>query len=269
MIHFQRLYAPEILSNQGYSFTADYYNLGIITYELVSRELAFAKQIEKKDLNNGIYSGNIEIPSNLSPNLQNFLKKLLEPNPRNRLGKNGIHEIINHPWLQDAITSPPFKFPVFNINKFVRRVDPDIDKGQDVDFIPISWYDERYPCPLKRKISSFSLYSQEEFSGSDDENKLDEHTNNKRGIVASHTMNEEIFTEPELFRSKLKTSPLKIIKAPEKSQPCLQKENDTCDLSETDEMGADEQCSCPMKLVNHELNVAAKLLSRHEGSFLS
>lgn len=50
-----------------------------------------------------------------SPKLQNLLTRLLEKNPKDRLGTNGVDEIKNHPWFDkvnwNALLTKSIKAP--------------------------------------------------------------------------------------------------------------------------------------------------------------
>ena len=96
--------SPEVLFNCKHDFRCDYYALGIVGYELMihqrpyefinrkdAREKILKKEaeIEKKDLRNG-----------WSLNFMDFINKLIKRNPEERLGKNGIEEIKNHPFIK-------------------------------------------------------------------------------------------------------------------------------------------------------------------------
>lgn len=54
------------------------------------------------DLYTKILTRDVYLPGHLSPKCKDFLSGLLEKDPRDRLGaKNGMSEIVNHPWIRD------------------------------------------------------------------------------------------------------------------------------------------------------------------------
>lgn len=91
--------APEVVMGEKYSFTADYYGLGVLTYELLIGNPPFSGEQSKKELVNKIVNVHPTIPNNISPNLEDFLRGLLTKDPSKRLGAKGYKEILEHPWL--------------------------------------------------------------------------------------------------------------------------------------------------------------------------
>ena len=96
--------APEVLFHLNHDYRCDYYALGIVGYELMTkkrpydfnnrneaREIILTKEakITKKTLKSG-----------WSKYFMDFINKLIKRKPEERLGKNGIEEIKNHPWLK-------------------------------------------------------------------------------------------------------------------------------------------------------------------------
>ena len=96
--------APEVLCNQNHNFSIDYYAVGIITYELAYgcrpyigktkhdvKQLILTKQahIDFEDL-----------PDEYDKDAADFINKLIQRKPKNRLGKDSIKEVINHPWFK-------------------------------------------------------------------------------------------------------------------------------------------------------------------------
>ena len=97
--------APEVLCNVNHNYSIDYYAVGIITYELMYghrpylgknkhevKQLILTKQakIEVEDL-----------PEDFSHEIADFINRLIQRKPVNRLGKNDINEVVNHPWFDD------------------------------------------------------------------------------------------------------------------------------------------------------------------------
>ena len=97
--------APEVLCNVNHNYSIDYYAVGIITFELMYghrpylgknkhevKQLILTRQakIEKDDL-----------PEDFSIDIADFINKLIQRKPVNRLGKKDINEVLNHPWFND------------------------------------------------------------------------------------------------------------------------------------------------------------------------
>ncbi|KAH0786209.1 AGC family protein kinase [Histomonas meleagridis] len=104
--------APEIVKNQRYSFSSDWWSLGIVTYELLVGVPPFHDDNETKVFTN-ILSGKYIYPNyvQISDAAKDFVKKLLILNPENRLGTKDTNDIFKHPFLADTNENnliPPF-----------------------------------------------------------------------------------------------------------------------------------------------------------------
>ena len=98
--------APEILCGNEYNFSVDYFALGIVTYELITGERPYTGsnklEIKEKMISKQIQLKKINLPIGWSLESLDFVNKLIQRKPLNRLGgKNGIIELKNHPWLKD------------------------------------------------------------------------------------------------------------------------------------------------------------------------
>ncbi|KAJ3434809.1 serine/threonine-protein kinase pkga-related [Anaeramoeba flamelloides] len=91
--------APEILLGQGHSFEVDWWALGIITYEFVAGYPPFGGE-EIEEIFQNILDLEIEYDEYFSPELKDFISKLLVTDPNKRLGTRGSSEIKNHPWFK-------------------------------------------------------------------------------------------------------------------------------------------------------------------------
>ena len=97
--------APEVLLRQGYSYSSDYFALGVIGYELMQGNRPFysGNQNQYKDLIL-IYQPRIktnQLKKGWSENSRDFINKLLQRRPVKRLGYSGIKELKNHSWMKD------------------------------------------------------------------------------------------------------------------------------------------------------------------------
>ncbi|CAD8169174.1 unnamed protein product [Paramecium octaurelia] len=93
--------APEVMCRMDHSFPVDYYAVGVIAFELLLgkrpyngrnrqeiREQILAKQVQMRD-------------EKCSAKVQDFINRLLIRKPQQRLGAQGIHELFDHPWLNN------------------------------------------------------------------------------------------------------------------------------------------------------------------------
>jgi len=97
--------APEVLLQQGYNYSSDYFALGVIGYEFMqgTRPFYTGNKKEVKDLIL-VYQPKIktnQMKKGWSENSRDFINKLLQRRPIKRLGYTGIRELKNHAWLKD------------------------------------------------------------------------------------------------------------------------------------------------------------------------
>ena len=95
--------APEVLSDQGYDYTVDWWSLGCVFYELLIGRAPY-KILLGDSLNEDIYSKPYIIPDYVSDEAQDLINKLLVVNPKKRLGygENGSNKIKHHPYFKDV-----------------------------------------------------------------------------------------------------------------------------------------------------------------------
>jgi serine/threonine protein kinase len=116
--------APEVVMALQHSQTVDFWSLGVIIYEFLYGIPPFHAETEVQTFANILagdidFSRGIEIDVEVSKEGMDLIRQLLQRD--NRLGSQGIEEIMNHPWFGgidwehiEAIESP-FK-PSVNMN---------------------------------------------------------------------------------------------------------------------------------------------------------
>lgn len=98
--------APEVMCRQNHGVSVDYFALGVITYEFMyGKRPYFGKS--RKEIRDAIFSKQIQIrksdlPEGWSMEAADFVNKLLQRKPANRLGQNGPTEVKNHSWLKNV-----------------------------------------------------------------------------------------------------------------------------------------------------------------------
>ncbi|XP_057321919.1 cGMP-dependent protein kinase, isozyme 1-like isoform X2 [Microplitis mediator] len=96
--------APELILKEGHDRAVDFWALGIVIYELLTRKLPFEDN-DKLRLYNKIIKGGINdvrFPEYMKPNAVDIIRKLLADKSVERLGylRNGIMDIRNHKWFK-------------------------------------------------------------------------------------------------------------------------------------------------------------------------
>ena len=96
--------APEVLCNENHTFSIDYYAIGIITYELAYGHRPYIgktkHEVKQLILTRQAHIDYDDLPDGYENEAADFINKLIQRKPKNRLGKNSIKEVINHPWLK-------------------------------------------------------------------------------------------------------------------------------------------------------------------------
>jgi serine/threonine protein kinase len=95
--------APEVLCNVNHNFCIDYYAVGIITYELMYGHRPYLGK-SKHEVKQLILTKQAEIdyddlPEGFSNETADFINRLIQRKPKNRLGRNSINEVLTHPWF--------------------------------------------------------------------------------------------------------------------------------------------------------------------------
>jgi len=145
---------PEIISNTGHSVAADYWSLGILIFELVSKRTPFRA---KDDL--AIYEGilrgihSVQFPYKISRKAESMVKALCRQDPSERIGyqRAGVADIRKHRWFQgfdwDGLRAETLQAPhlpeiknAFDVGNFekIREEDPakipEETSGWDAEF---------------------------------------------------------------------------------------------------------------------------------------
>ena len=92
--------APEVLNRQRHSIAVDYFALGVIAYEFMTGRRPYLgrnrKEIKECIISRQVRLVKTQVPAGWSMESADFINKLLERNPDNRLGCNGPSEVKNH-----------------------------------------------------------------------------------------------------------------------------------------------------------------------------
>ncbi|XP_053621045.1 ribosomal protein S6 kinase alpha-4-like isoform X2 [Plodia interpunctella] len=100
--------APEVVrsGSQGHDIAVDWWSVGVLTYELLTGASPFTVEGEKntqQEITKRIVRCSYPVPTEVSPEVQDFIKKLLVKDPRRRLGggDDDAEELKRHPFFQN------------------------------------------------------------------------------------------------------------------------------------------------------------------------
>jgi serine/threonine protein kinase len=100
--------SPEILANQSYNAMTDWWSLGILTYEMLCGIPPFYDKNQLQMFQN-IKQSQVPWPDqaihgfSIDPIAMDFVTKILNKNPRKRLGSKGANEVLSHPFLNISL----------------------------------------------------------------------------------------------------------------------------------------------------------------------
>ena len=90
--------APELLMGQGYNKTVDWWTLGVLLYEMLTGLPPFYDE-NTNEMYRKILSEPLHFSDVVPPAAKDLLTKLLNRDPKQRLGANGSAEIKAHPFF--------------------------------------------------------------------------------------------------------------------------------------------------------------------------
>ncbi|XP_037293908.1 ribosomal protein S6 kinase alpha-5 isoform X2 [Manduca sexta] len=100
--------APEVVrsGSQGHDIAVDWWSVGVLTYELLTGASPFTVEGEKntqQEITKRIVRCSYPVPPDVSPEVQDFIRKLLVKDPRRRLGggDGDAEELKRHPFFQN------------------------------------------------------------------------------------------------------------------------------------------------------------------------
>lgn len=98
--------APEVMCRQNHGVAVDYYALGVLCYECMLGHRPY-KGKSRKEIRDDMLQRQAsvkleEVPAGWSSLAADFINRLIQRKPTQRLGRNGPDEVCSHPWLADV-----------------------------------------------------------------------------------------------------------------------------------------------------------------------
>lgn len=148
--------APELLLNKGYTRVVDFWTLGILLYEMLTSLPPFYDE-DVTVMYKKILEDSLVFPSDMDSVTKDLISKLLNRNPEERLGYNGVHEIKNHPFFKDI------DWVKLNNKGYIPPYKPQVKNNMDISNISSEFTDER---PMDSVVDDFLSESvQKQFGG--------------------------------------------------------------------------------------------------------
>lgn len=97
--------APEIMCRQNHGVAVDFYALGIIAYEMMIGKRPYTGK-DRKEIRDNVLKEQASIKKSMIPDgwsieAADFINKLIQRKPANRIGLNGSEELKQHVWLKN------------------------------------------------------------------------------------------------------------------------------------------------------------------------
>ena len=153
--------APEVIRRKPYGKAVDWWSLGTLIYEMIHGLPPYYDQ-NRQQMYKQTLRGRLKKPSHMTADAFDLCKKLLERDPKKRLGYNGVEEIKSHKWFSDIDwkklvsmkVKPPFT--------------PKIASDDDVSAVDPVFLDEHAALPMTAENASIiakSLFEGFTFDG--------------------------------------------------------------------------------------------------------
>ncbi|XP_040261457.1 G protein-coupled receptor kinase 6 [Bufo bufo] len=177
--------APEVVRNERYTFSPDWWALGCLLYEMIEGQSPFQqrkRKIKREEVERLVKEGQEEYSTKFSPEARCLCTMLLCKDPEQRLGSRGggAHEVkdhelfkhINFKRLEAGILEPPFKpdpqaiycKDVLDIEQFstvkgveLEQTDSDFYHKFATGCVPIPWQNEMIETDCFRELSNIPI----------------------------------------------------------------------------------------------------------------
>ncbi|KAJ6255356.1 non-specific serine/threonine protein kinase [Anaeramoeba flamelloides] len=134
--------APEILKEEEYNFTVDWWSFGILLFEFLVGIPPFFSQ-DRQELYKKILYAELKLPFFLRDDAKDLITKLLNRDKENRFGANGAEEIKNHEFFEgvdwDKLYNKEYKpefIPKIKEIDDITNFDDEFTNEEAVDSLP-------------------------------------------------------------------------------------------------------------------------------------
>nr|XP_054109521.1 G protein-coupled receptor kinase 4 isoform X6 [Callithrix jacchus] len=154
--------APEVVSNENYTFSPDWWGLGCLIYEMIQGHSPFRKfkeKVRREEVDQRIKNDTEEYSEKFSEDARSICRMLLTKNPSKRLGCRGegaagvkqhpVFKDINFRSLEANMLEPPFRPDMIESGCF-----KDINKSESEEALPLDLKDDMH-SPVSRPKRGF------------------------------------------------------------------------------------------------------------------
>ena len=96
--------SPEVIVGHNHNQVVDYFALGVLTFEFMMGKRPYTgknrREIKEKIIATQFIISKDNIPEGWSFDAADFINKLLQRKPANRLGLRSAKEVKEHPWIK-------------------------------------------------------------------------------------------------------------------------------------------------------------------------
>jgi len=128
--------APEVMCRQNHGVAADYFAVGVMAYEFMLGRRPYLGR-NRKEIRDAVLAKQVQVrkqdlPPGWSFAAADFINRLIQRKPANRLGCNGCEEVKAHPWFfnfpwsalaDKSLPAPYFPEPGDNFDARVASLD--------------------------------------------------------------------------------------------------------------------------------------------------
>ncbi|XP_071828530.1 G protein-coupled receptor kinase 5-like isoform X1 [Apostichopus japonicus] len=177
--------APEVIKNERYTFSPDYWGLGCLLYEMIEGRAPFRakkEKVKREEVDRRVKEDDEKYSNKFSEEAKELSRKLLTKDPNQRLGfKDGsAQEVKDHPFfssinfkrLERGMLKPPFVpdpravycKDVLDIEQFSTVKGVNLDQDDDKFYskfnsgsVAIPWQNEMIETEVFKELNTFGL----------------------------------------------------------------------------------------------------------------
>jgi len=177
--------APEIIDNEKYTFSPDWFSLGCLIYEMIEGRAPFRarkEKVKREEVDRRVKDSTEEYSDRFSPSSRSLCEGLLQKSVSSRLGcssgRHGVREVKIHPWfnsinwrrMEAGRISPPFEpdphavyaKDVLDIEQFSTVKNVNLDQGDENFYskfnsgaVSIPWQEEIIEKEVFKELNVF------------------------------------------------------------------------------------------------------------------